>query len=76
MAMLFLGDGSTQESGMARRLLSGCAASHPEVYNDVKSRFHALRVANGVEEPSSLKQLEELRADLDKAVQEILGKGS
>ena len=76
MAMLFLGNGSVQESAMARQLLSGCAAKHPEVYKDVKSHFHALRVANGVEEPTSPKELEELRADLDKAVQEILGKGS
>ena len=57
MAMLFLGDASIQGSGMARQLLSGCAANHQEVYDDVKSHFHELRVANGVEEPSSPQSL-------------------
>jgi len=72
MVMLFIGNKSDAEFRRAKKLLSAYGAIHPEVYKSVKHRFHELRVANGIDNPSSPKQLEELCANLNSAVKEIL----
>src|SRR5260370_42006850 len=72
MAMLFIGNEGDAEFGRAKKLLSAYGAIHTEVYKSVKHHFHELRVANGIDNPSSPKQLEELHADLNSAVKEIL----
>jgi len=72
MVMLFIGNESDVEFGRAKKLLSAYGAIHPEVYESVKHHFHELRVANGIDNPSSPKQLEEFCADLNSTVKEIL----
>src|SRR5260370_14426369 len=72
MVMLFIGNKSDVEFRMAKKLLSAYGAIHPEVYESVKHHCHELRVANGIDNPSSPKQLEEFHADLNSTVKEIL----
>src|SRR5260370_486320 len=72
MAMLFIGNKSNAEFRRAKKLLPAYGAIHTEVYTSVKHCFHELRVANGIDNPSSPKQLEELHANLNSAVKEIL----
>ena len=70
MAMLFIGNESNVEFRREKKLLSAYGAIYPEVYKSVKHQFHELRVANGIDNPSSPKQLEELCvcADLNSTV--------
>ena len=58
MVMLFIGNKSDAEFRREKKLLSAYGAIYPEVYESVKHCFHELRVANGIDNPSSPKQLE------------------
>ena len=78
MAMLFIGNEGNAEFRRARMLLYVYVygAICPEVYKTVKHHFHKLRVASSVDNPSSPKQLEELCANLNSAIKEIVASSS